>query len=91
MGNMGLEMSSKGLEPCLAGRGDAVGLELQGRHLCPGEYLGDARECQTGEIDVVPKVGEAERDLTPSAANMSDAYPFHIRHTFVFVCREGQK
>ena len=88
---MGLEMSSKGLEPCLAGRGDAVGLKLQGRHLCPGEYLGDARECQTGEIDVVPKVGEAERDLTPSAANMSDAYLFQIRDTFGVTCGERQK
>jgi hypothetical protein len=43
VGNMGLELSSKRIEPFLSPRGD-LGFETQGGHLCPGEYLREANQ-----------------------------------------------
>jgi hypothetical protein len=41
---------------------------------------------------VIPKVGKAQSDFTPSMANTSDTYPFQICNTFaVVIVSEGQK
>jgi hypothetical protein len=63
---------------------------MQGRHLRPSHYLGNTGRVQLVEIDVTPKVGAAECDLTPIMADMSDMQPLHIT-TLFGVYRVGQE
>ena len=50
VGDVSLELSLDNIELSLAPTGD-LGLQMQGCHLSPGQYLGDASWGQLGETD----------------------------------------